>query len=87
MFVLIGKKTQSNSKKMQTSVHASIQIKIVHKFLYCDVKIYYDITQAYTSQFVAFVMFALMMSEDRVSKRERYNDIYQALQELPGNLI
>merc|ERR1712168_134613 len=43
-------------------------------------------TKAYTSQFVAFVMFALMMSEDRVSKRERYNDIYQALQELPDRI-
>jgi len=43
-------------------------------------------TKAYTSQFVAFAMFALMMSEDRVSKRERYNDIYKALEELPERI-
>jgi len=43
-------------------------------------------TKAYTSQFVAFVMFALMMSEDRLSKRDRYNSIYTALQELPARI-
>lgn len=40
-------------------------------------------TKAYTSQFIALVMFALMMSEDRYSKRDRYSEILNALKELP----
>ena len=32
------------------------------------------------------VMFALMMSEDRYSKRERYLDIIQGLKELPDKI-
>lgn len=40
--------------------------------------------QAYTSQFIALVMFALMMSEDRISMRKRRMDIIKALHELPG---
>jgi len=43
-------------------------------------------TKAYTSQFVALVMFALMMSEDRFSKRERYMEILQGLRELPEKI-
>jgi len=43
-------------------------------------------TKAYTSQFIALVMFALMMSEDRYSKRERYLDIIQGLKELPDKI-
>lgn len=43
-------------------------------------------TKAYTSQFIALVMFALMMSEDRYSKRERYEDILQGLKELPDKI-
>lgn len=40
-------------------------------------------TKAYTSQFLALVMFALMMSEDRLSKQERRNSIIQGLKALP----
>lgn len=43
-------------------------------------------TKAYTSQFIALVMFSLMMSEDRFSKRERYMDILQGLKELPDKI-
>lgn len=44
-------------------------------------------SQAYTSQFVALVMFGMMMCEDRVSKRERYNEIFDGLKVLPGKLF
>lgn len=40
--------------------------------------------QAYTSQILAFVMFALMMSEDRVSMQPRRKQIIDGLQQLPG---
>uniref|UniRef100_UPI00193A46AA glutamine--fructose-6-phosphate aminotransferase [isomerizing] 2-like n=1 Tax=Styela clava TaxID=7725 RepID=UPI00193A46AA len=40
-------------------------------------------TKAYTSQFVALVMFAMMMCEDRYSKRQRYDEIFDALKALP----
>jgi glucosamine--fructose-6-phosphate aminotransferase (isomerizing) len=43
-------------------------------------------TKAYTSQFIALVMFALMMSEDRYSKRDRYSEILNALKELPEKI-
>ncbi|XP_076818359.1 glutamine--fructose-6-phosphate aminotransferase [isomerizing] 2-like isoform X4 [Clavelina lepadiformis] len=43
-------------------------------------------TKAYTSQFVALVMFSLMMSEDRLSKRSRYLEIVEALKELPEKI-
>ena len=43
-------------------------------------------TKAYTSQFVALVMFALMMSEDRFSKRDRYMEILEGLRELPEKI-
>uniref|UniRef100_H2ZHY7 glutamine--fructose-6-phosphate transaminase (isomerizing) n=1 Tax=Ciona savignyi TaxID=51511 RepID=H2ZHY7_CIOSA len=43
-------------------------------------------TKAYTSQFTALVMFALMMSEDRFSKRKRYLEIVNALKELPEKI-
>uniref|UniRef100_F6VC80 glutamine--fructose-6-phosphate transaminase (isomerizing) n=1 Tax=Ciona intestinalis TaxID=7719 RepID=F6VC80_CIOIN len=43
-------------------------------------------TKAYTSQFVALVMFALMMSEDRFSKRKRYLEIVNGLKELPEKI-
>lgn len=43
-------------------------------------------TKAYTSQFVAFVMFALMMAEDSKSKQARYKEIFQALKELPQKI-
>ncbi|OAA49453.1 glutamine:fructose-6-phosphate amidotransferase [Metarhizium rileyi] len=36
-------------------------------------------TKAYTSQFIAMVMFALSLSEDRVSKKERREEIMQGL--------
>ena len=40
-------------------------------------------TKAYTSQIVSLVMFALVMSEDRLSFREKRNDIIKALIDLP----
>jgi glucosamine--fructose-6-phosphate aminotransferase (isomerizing) len=41
-------------------------------------------TKAYTSQFIALVMFALMMSEDRISMMARRCEVIQALKKLPG---
>lgn len=43
-------------------------------------------TKAYTSQFVVLVMFALMMSEDRYSKRKRFVEVLEALKDLPSKL-
>nr|CAB3248902.1 glutamine--fructose-6-phosphate aminotransferase [isomerizing] 2 [Phallusia mammillata] len=43
-------------------------------------------TKAYTSQFVALVMFALIMSEDRVSKKNRYDEILSGLKDLPEKI-
>ncbi|XP_048580715.1 glutamine--fructose-6-phosphate aminotransferase [isomerizing] 1 isoform X2 [Nematostella vectensis] len=40
-------------------------------------------TKAYTSQFLALVMFALMMSEDRISMQEKRKEIIKTLKELP----
>ena len=40
-------------------------------------------TKAYTSQFIALVLFALTMCEDRISKRDRYNEIIEGLRVLP----
>lgn len=42
------------------------------------------VTQAYTSQFVALIMFALMMSEDRLSLQKRRLEIIDGLRILPG---
>lgn len=42
--------------------------------------------QAYTSQILAFVMFALMMSEDRVSMQPRRRHIIDGLRILPGRV-
>ncbi|XP_065160782.1 glutamine--fructose-6-phosphate aminotransferase [isomerizing] 2-like isoform X2 [Atheta coriaria] len=39
-------------------------------------------TKAYTSQFIALVMFALVMSEDRISLRQRRAEIMQGLENL-----
>lgn len=43
-------------------------------------------TKAYTSQFIALVMFALTMCEDRISKRARYEEILNGLKELPDKI-
>ncbi|XP_041121857.1 glutamine--fructose-6-phosphate aminotransferase [isomerizing] 2-like isoform X1 [Polyodon spathula] len=43
-------------------------------------------TKAYTSQFVALVMFGLMMSEDRISLQKRRLEIISSLQALPGQI-
>lgn len=40
--------------------------------------------QAYTSQFVALIMFSLMMSEDRLSLQKRRLEIIHGLKVLPG---
>ncbi|KAF7228124.1 glutamine--fructose-6-phosphate aminotransferase [isomerizing] 2 isoform X1 [Nothobranchius furzeri] len=40
-------------------------------------------TKAYTSQFVALIMFGLMMSEDRLSLQKRRQEIIQGLKMLP----
>jgi len=42
--------------------------------------------QAYTSQFISLVMFALMLSEDRISMQARRKEIINGLQALPGQL-
>lgn len=41
-------------------------------------------SQAYTSQFVALVMFGLMISEDRISLQKRRLEIIEGLKVLPG---
>uniref|UniRef100_A0A0K8VYE1 Glucosamine--fructose-6-phosphate aminotransferase [isomerizing] 2 n=1 Tax=Bactrocera latifrons TaxID=174628 RepID=A0A0K8VYE1_BACLA len=43
-------------------------------------------TKAYTSQFISLVMFALVMSEDRLSLQQRRLEIIQALYELPDHI-
>ena len=43
-------------------------------------------TKAYTSQFLALVMFALVMSEDRISLQPRRSEIIQGLRDLPGHI-
>ena len=46
----------------------------------------YPLVQAYTSQFLSLVMFALMMSEDSISKLPRRHAIIKAMGQLPGEL-
>mgnify|MGYP002423740845 FL=1 len=41
-------------------------------------------TKAYTSQFLALVLFGLVLSEDFISKEPRRRDIIDGLQKLPG---
>lgn len=43
-------------------------------------------TKAYTSQFIALVMFALMMCEDRISIQPRRFEIIQGLKTLPDQI-
>lgn len=45
---------------------------------------FFSCAQAYTSQFVALVMFALMMCADRISMQPRRRAIIQDLKVLPG---
>ncbi|KAL9979022.1 hypothetical protein ACROYT_G016614 [Oculina patagonica] len=40
-------------------------------------------TKAYTSQFLALTMFALMMSEDRISMQQRRKEIIEGMKQLP----
>ncbi|XP_020607592.1 glutamine--fructose-6-phosphate aminotransferase [isomerizing] 1-like isoform X2 [Orbicella faveolata] len=40
-------------------------------------------TKAYTSQFLALTMFALMMSEDRISMQQRRKEIVEGMRQLP----
>ncbi|XP_052770790.1 glutamine--fructose-6-phosphate aminotransferase [isomerizing] 1-like isoform X3 [Mya arenaria] len=43
-------------------------------------------TKAYTSQFIALVMFGLMMCDDRISMQERRREIIQGLKKLPEQI-
>jgi len=43
-------------------------------------------TKAYTSQFISLVMFALVMSEDSISKAERRMEIIKGLKDLSGHI-
>lgn len=43
-------------------------------------------TKAYTSQVISLVMFALVMSEDRISMRPRRSEIIQGLHSLPEQI-
>uniref|UniRef100_W8B194 glutamine--fructose-6-phosphate transaminase (isomerizing) n=2 Tax=Ceratitis capitata TaxID=7213 RepID=W8B194_CERCA len=43
-------------------------------------------TKAYTSQFISLVMFALVMSEDRLSLQQRRLEIIRALSKLPDQI-
>ena len=43
-------------------------------------------TKAYTSQFIAMIMFALSLSEDRTSKQKRREDIMEGLGQISGQI-
>lgn len=43
-------------------------------------------TKAYTSQFISLVMFALVMSEDSMSKKQRREEIITGLKNLPSQI-
>jgi len=43
-------------------------------------------TKAYTSQYIALLMMALQLSEDRISLTPRRNEIIQGLHSLPGQI-
>jgi glucosamine--fructose-6-phosphate aminotransferase (isomerizing) len=43
-------------------------------------------TKAYTSQFISLVMFALVMSEDSISKKQRREEIIHGLKDLPNQI-
>lgn len=43
-------------------------------------------TKAYTSQFVALVMFGLMMCDDRISMQKRRHEIIEGLRQLPEQI-
>jgi len=43
-------------------------------------------TKAYTSQFISLVMFALVMSEDSISKKQRREEIIRGLKALPEQI-
>ncbi|KZT62450.1 glutamine:fructose-6-phosphate amidotransferase [Calocera cornea HHB12733] len=43
-------------------------------------------TKAYTSQYIALIMMAIQLSEDRISLTERRNQIIDGLHELPGQI-
>lgn len=43
-------------------------------------------TKAYTSQFISLVMFALVMSEDRISMQPRRSEIIHGLKRLPDQI-
>ena len=43
-------------------------------------------TKAYTSQIIALVMFALALSDDRISMHQRRREIINELRNLPGLL-
>ena len=43
-------------------------------------------TKAYTSQFIALLMLAVQLSEDRISLTERRNAIIDGLHALPGQI-
>jgi glucosamine--fructose-6-phosphate aminotransferase (isomerizing) len=43
-------------------------------------------TKAYTSQFIAMVMFALSLSEDRASKKDRREEIMKSLGDVSGQI-
>lgn len=44
------------------------------------------ILQAYTSQYVALIMMAIQLSEDRISLSQRRDEIIAGLHALPANI-
>lgn len=44
------------------------------------------LTKAYTSQYIALVLIALLLSNDRISKRERHIEIIQGLRKIPEQI-
>lgn len=65
----------------RTAACASLVWTVLHVFVLPYV------IQAYTSQFVSLVMFALMMSEDKLSLQPRRLEIIKGLRVLPGQSI
>lgn len=43
-------------------------------------------TKAYTSQYIALVMFALSLSNDSISRASRHEEIIQGLQKIPEQI-
>lgn len=88
----MSRKTKSSQRSLLVNVidpnrlfYASVETKgCTHNFITPPFFFFFSCAQAYTSQFVALVMFALMMCADRISMQPRRRAIIQDLKVLPG---